>query len=209
MNVDHVDALRQFRYDVYKCFQRSRDTLFNTGDALMTETQAKSFFEVSQSLWFERKWPSLNEAFEDRRIDEKRLREIFAHYPPKPDTGKRLWIGIDASSIARPSAVTSADRTVQHVHNLPECKKPITFGWQFSTVVALPETPSSWTYILDQQRSASSGLAKSAAPWPSDCCLSGRVCCTWPAMPWIRRSNSSSVCAMPRLTTCWRPLKIY
>jgi hypothetical protein len=43
MNVDHVDALRQFRYDVYERFQRSRDTLFNTVDALMTETQAKSF----------------------------------------------------------------------------------------------------------------------------------------------------------------------
>lgn len=38
------------------------------------------------------------------------------------------------------------------MHNLPECKKPITFGWQFSTVVALPHTPSSWTSILDQRR---------------------------------------------------------
>jgi hypothetical protein len=80
------------------------------------------------------------------------LREIFAHYLPKPHPGKWQWIGIDASKIARPDAVTSADRTAQYVHNLPECKKPITFGWQFSTVVALPEDPSSWTYQLDQQR---------------------------------------------------------
>ena len=149
MNDDHADTLRQFRQDIYECFQRSRDALFNTVDALMTETQAKSFPEVSQSLWFERKWPSLYEAFEDGRIDEKRLRDIFAHYLPKPDAGKRLWVGIDASGIARPDAITSADRTAQHVHNLPECKKPITFGWQFSTVVVLPERPSSWTYILD------------------------------------------------------------
>ncbi len=35
---------------------------------------------------------------------------------------------------------------------MPECSKPITSGWQFSTLVALPDTPSSWTYILDQQR---------------------------------------------------------
>jgi hypothetical protein len=125
----------------------------------MTETQAKSFPEVSQSLWFERKWPSLYEAFEDGRIDEKYLREIFARYLPKPDQGKWLWIGIDASSIARPDAVTSPDRTAQHVHNLPACQKPITFGWQFSTVVVLPETPSSWTYILDQQRVASETTA--------------------------------------------------
>jgi len=101
----------------------------------------------------------LYQAFEDGRIDEKRLREIFAQNLPKPDAGKWLWIGIDGSHIARPDAITSADRTAQHVHNLPECKKPITFGWQFSTVVVLPETPSSWTYILDQQRVASNTTA--------------------------------------------------
>ena len=82
MSGDHIDTLRQFRYDVYECFQRSQDALFNTVDALMTETQAKSFPEVSQSLWFERKWPSLYESFEDGRIDEKRLRETLAHYLP-------------------------------------------------------------------------------------------------------------------------------
>jgi hypothetical protein len=61
-------------------------------------------------------------------------------------------LGIDVSGIARPRSVTSADRSAQHVHNLPACEKPVTYGWQFSTVVALPETPSSWTYVLDQQR---------------------------------------------------------
>jgi DDE superfamily endonuclease len=154
-----INTLRQFRHDLYDCFLRAKDALFNTMDALMTETQAKSFPEVSQSLWFERKWPSLYEAFEDGRIDEKHLRAIFARYLPKPAAGKWFWIGIDASSIARPDAVTSADRTAQHVHNLPECKKPVTFGWQFSTLVALAIPTSSWTYILDQQRVASGTTA--------------------------------------------------
>jgi len=36
--------------------------------------------------------------------------------------------------------------------NLPESSKPISYGWQFSTVVILPEQPSSWTAVLDQQR---------------------------------------------------------
>jgi hypothetical protein len=94
----------------------------------------------------------LYEAFEDGRIDDQYLREVFARYLPKCDAGTWQWIGIDASKIARPDAVTSADRTAQYVHNLPECKKPITFGWNYSTVVALPENPSSWTYQLDQER---------------------------------------------------------
>src|SRR5260221_11277600 len=150
-----INTLRQFRHDLYDCFPRAKDALFNTVDALMTETQAKSFPEVSQSLWFERKWPSLYEAFEDGRIEEKRLRETFARYLPKPDPGKWLWIGIEATKIARPKAVTSAESTAPQVHNLPECKKPITFARQFSTMVASADPSSSWTYILDQQRLAS------------------------------------------------------
>jgi hypothetical protein len=33
-----VNTVRQYRYDIYDCFLRSRDALFNTVDALMTET---------------------------------------------------------------------------------------------------------------------------------------------------------------------------
>jgi len=78
---------------------------------------------------------------------------------PKPQTQRYLWIGIDASNIARPRAITSADRTAQHVHNLPKGSKAVTYGWQFSTVVVLPEIPSSWTYLLSQRRIASSTTA--------------------------------------------------
>lgn len=155
-----ITTVSQFRHEVYSCFSRAKDALFNTVDALMTQTQAKSFPEVSQSLWFERKWSSLYEAFEDGRIDEKSLRKVlFRYLPMGAYGGKWLWMGIDASSIKRPEAVTSPDRTAQHVHNLPEGKKPITFGWQFSTLVALPQTPSSWTYVLDQQRVTSETTA--------------------------------------------------
>lgn len=157
------NTVRQYRHDVHDCFLRAKDALFNTVDALMTETPATSFPELSQSPWFERKWPSLYEAFEDGRIDEQRLRKIFARYLPKPETGTWLFIGIDASTIARPAAVTSADRMAQHVHNLPACKTPVTFGWQFSTVVALSEPVSSWTYLLDQQRISSQTTALAVA----------------------------------------------
>ncbi|HEY1350265.1 MAG TPA: transposase [Ktedonobacteraceae bacterium] len=126
-------------HDISNCIARARDALFNTVDALMAETRAKSFPEVSQSLGFERKWSSLYEALSDGRIDEKRLRSVlFRYLPTGVYVGKWLWLGIDASRIKRPEAVTSSDRTAQHVHNQPEWKKPITFGWQCSTLVALP-----------------------------------------------------------------------
>lgn len=49
-----INTLRPFRHDLSDSFLQGKDALFNTVDALMTETQAKSFPEVSQSLWFER-----------------------------------------------------------------------------------------------------------------------------------------------------------
>jgi hypothetical protein len=148
----NINILRQFRHDIFACFLRAGDALFNTVDALMTETQAKSLPELSESLWFERQWPSVYEAFEDGRIDQVSLQEVFARYLPQPEAAHWLWLGIDASSIMRPRAITSPDRSAQALHNLPGSKKLTTPGWQFSTVVALPEQPSSWTYVLSQRR---------------------------------------------------------
>jgi hypothetical protein len=148
----NINTLRQFRYDIYDCFEKAKDALFNTVDALMTEWSAKSLPEVTQSLWFERHWSSVYEAFKDGKIGQTYLQKVFVRYMPKPAEGNWLWIGIDTSGIARPSSVTSADRTALTVHNLPKSEKAITYGWQFSTMVVLSDPASSRTYILDQQR---------------------------------------------------------
>ncbi len=148
----NLNTLHRFRHEVYGCFTRAADALFNTVDALLTETQAQSFPELSLSPYFERRWCSLYEAFEDGRIDQQRLHRVFAKYLLRPVDGERVWLGLDATSIQRPQSKTSPDRTVVYVPNLPESSKPISYGWQFSTVVILPEQPSSWTAVLDQQR---------------------------------------------------------
>jgi hypothetical protein len=74
-----------------------------------------------------------------------------------------MWVGIDASRIERPESHTSAERTVVYKPNLPQNTKPITYGWQFSTLVVLPDQPSSWTYILDQERIKSTQKAVQVA----------------------------------------------
>jgi hypothetical protein len=144
--------LSTFRERLYRCFTRSRDALMNACDALLSETSARSFAELSLSPYFPRRWPSLYEAFQDGGLDRAELRKLLASEAPSPPTGKRLLLGIDASGIARPASPTLKDRSSQYVHNLPECKAPVTAGWQFSALVGLPETPSSWTYPLDNQR---------------------------------------------------------
>ena len=71
--------------------------------------------------------------------------------------------GIDASSIARPLSSTARDRTYVHQSNLPEGSVPTAPGWQFSTLTVLPDTPSSWTYILDNIRIQSEQTQRQAA----------------------------------------------
>ena len=116
----------------------------------LTETHAHSFPELSLSPFFERRWGSLYEAFEDGRIDQNRLRGVFAQVSAAAKRGGTVWLDIDATSIERPQSKTSPDRTVVYKTNLPESSNPISYGWQFSTVVLLPEQPSSWTAVLDQ-----------------------------------------------------------
>src|SRR6266853_1192307 len=89
--------------------------------------------------------------------------EVYARFLPQSYVQEVVWVGIDVSGIARPRARTSADRSALYVHNLPECKKPITFGWQFSTALVLPPTPSSWTYVLDQQRVSSARTGRNGS----------------------------------------------
>jgi hypothetical protein len=63
-----------------------------------------------------------------------------------------LVVAVDASNIERAFSETSPDRGYLYVHNLPECDKPVTVGWQFSTVVVVPPQASSHTYIVSNRR---------------------------------------------------------
>ena len=183
--------------------------MFDSIDALITEPQAKSFAELSLSPFFQRKWPSLYEAFEDGLIDRKRLQQVFLKYLPAQALGKRLVLGIDATQIERPFSQTSSDRTAMPMHNIPHTapKKStaITSGWKFSTLAVLPDHPSSETFILDQQRISSDTtdaqvafeqlreLVPKLSQRPLVLLDRGYVC-LW---LWCRRSRTGSGCAYP------------
>ena len=152
-----------FRHGLSACFLRAGAALGNTLDALLTDPSARSFPELSLSPFFQRRWSSLYQAVQDGQIDRAALQKLFVAHLPEPSPGQRLILGIDASSIYRPLAPTSRDRTAQFVHNLPHVKAPVQPGWSFSTLLVLPETPSSWTYLLDNQRIESSKTAAEVA----------------------------------------------
>jgi hypothetical protein len=149
----HFNTLDRLRQQIYGCFERSRDALFNLSDALLSESQACSLPELSLSAFFERCWPSVSEALQDGRINVERLREVFvqAELSGKP-TDEPIWVGIDSRSMQRLEAESSRDRGMIYVPNLPHATKPVSVGYQFSTLMLLPEQASSWVGILDQRR---------------------------------------------------------
>jgi hypothetical protein len=151
-----LTTLQEFRQEIYTSFERAGDSLFNTVDALISESQAQSFPELSLSAFFPRSWSSLYKAFKRGSINREELQNIFIKYIPLPFTEKRLILGIDATQIERPFSRTSPDRTAMPMHNIPHAspKKStvITFGWKYSTMVVLPDKSSSSTYLVDQQR---------------------------------------------------------
>jgi hypothetical protein len=144
----------------------------NLTDALLTETGARSFVELSLSPRFERRWPSLYQALDQGRIDRDALRATWVAHAPMPTPGHRWVLGLDASAIPRPYAETSRDRTAQLVPNLGSRRAVTRPGWSVSSLVVLPETPSGWTYHLDHRRISSSqtaaevGAAQLAATLP-------------------------------------------
>jgi hypothetical protein len=158
-----LNTLNRFRQALYHTFSRARDALFEVCDALVSESAAQRFAELSLSPHWRRRWCSLYAALRDGVIERAGLRATFAAHVPLPSAGQRLVLGVDVSHVARPESPTARDRTYQYVHNLPDCAAPVTVGWGFSAVVVLPETPSSWTYQLDNQRVPSERTAAQVA----------------------------------------------
>src|SRR5216684_912621 len=96
-------------------------------------------------------------------MDSERLRQSFVRLEPLSKAGQHVLLGGGSSSLCRPEANTSADRTMVPVPNLPECDHAVLAGWVISSVVLLPEEPGQGTFVLDTRRVASSGLATEVA----------------------------------------------
>src|SRR2546430_16894188 len=100
----NLNTLNEFRHAVCGCFKQAGDALFNTVDALSSETTAHSFPELSLSPLFERRWPSLYEAFEDGQIDAQQLRQVFVQFAPLPEAGPYVFFGSHTDKLDRPGA---------------------------------------------------------------------------------------------------------
>lgn len=158
----NLNTWKEIRHQTADCFERSRDALFELVDALCSEAQAQTLPELSLSPTFRRHWSSVYEALQDGRVNQHRWSEVWTAALLAQHQGP-VWLSVDSTSIARPEAETSPDRGIIYLPNLPHAAKPISVGWQFSTIMLLPETASSWGAIVSQRRIKTSETAVAVA----------------------------------------------
>lgn len=128
-----LNPWKTFRQHVYDCLEQRADALFSLCDGLLSSPQARSLPELSQSPFFERKWPRVYAALADGKIDLDQLQalcvcSVLAELP----TEEVVWLAVDATPAERPDAQTSQDRGYRHVSNresFPEHGKALRFLW--------------------------------------------------------------------------------
>lgn len=83
-------ALADYRRDLYRCFTRSRDALFDLGDALATAQSPSSSVHLALVPCYQRRFSSLYQALTDGKIEHAALHRLAVRSAPVPCPGERL-----------------------------------------------------------------------------------------------------------------------
>ncbi|MEV0461300.1 NF041680 family putative transposase [Catellatospora methionotrophica] len=143
--------LRRFRNDLYDCFTRWPDALFELVDAVSCPVVVASLAHLSLAAGAMRGHGSAYAALADGGIDTEQLRDVLAAARP---TSWRPDFAIDASTWARCDAECSPGRGFYYHPSRHSAGKPIVAGWYYSWLVGLSPDADSWTAPLDAARLA-------------------------------------------------------
>jgi hypothetical protein len=155
---DNVTRLVEFREVVYtRVFQKRRDTLFDTLDALLLGGTFTSFAYLSQSERFQRKWPSLYAAVEDGQVDTQALCQLLVEQLPQ--TGICVF-PLDSTSWSRPRSRVLKDLQYVYQASSDVDGGHITVGYSYSLLEWCAETHTSWSLPLDVRRISSEQTAQ-------------------------------------------------
>jgi len=177
--VDPFERLCLFRQSAYSCLGSAQDALFELGDSVLLTPSANSFAELSLCPAFRRRWPSVYEALEDSRPDRDALLRLYVSQ--MPSEARPLLAG-DHTPWPRLSARTLRARTYVHQSTKIKGNKPITIGYNFSTIAWIPSEKGSWAIPLLHERivSTETPIEKGAAQLRAACAqMEGRPISLW------------------------------
>jgi hypothetical protein len=141
--------LEEFRQAAYNYLGRAHDATFELTDAILLTRNAYSLADLSLSLVFRRKWPSIYEALQDSRPQRQKLMQLYIKQMPIQG---RLLLAGDHTAWSRPDALTLQERTIEHCSATVAGNKPITIGQGYSTIAWIPENSGSWALPLRHEQ---------------------------------------------------------
>src|ERR1051326_8075757 len=149
--VDGQAELHRLRNDLYDCFTRWPDALFELVDAISCPIPVTSVAHLSLAAGAMRGHGSGYAALAAGGIDTDRLRDVLAAARPvdwRPD------FAVDASTWARCDAECSPGRGYYYHPSRHSAGQPIVAGWCYSWLVGVTPDADSWTAPLDAVRLA-------------------------------------------------------
>jgi hypothetical protein len=141
--------LRRFRGEVYDCFDRRADALFDLVDGICAPVTVAGVAYLSLAPGARRGHGAAYGALSVGRIDEGLLGDVLARFRP---AGWRPDFAVDASVWARCDAECSPGRGFYHHPGRSSAGQPIVAGWCYSWLVGLSAGSDSWTAPLDACR---------------------------------------------------------
>jgi hypothetical protein len=145
--------LVRFRGELYRCFARRGDALFELCDAVLCRPERVHMLaELSLEPECRRGHGAVYDAVNAGRVQVARLRRALAGLPlPAWDDG-RIRLAADVSNWLRPDAATSAERLFCHCYARGKGNAQMIPGWPYSVIAALEPGRTSWTLPLDAVR---------------------------------------------------------
>jgi len=146
-------VLAGFRGELYRCFTRRPDALFELADAVLCRPgRVHMLAELSLEPECRRGHGAVYDAVNCGQVQFARLRRALAGLLlPAWDDG-RIRLAADVSNWLRPDAETSPERLFCHCYARGKGNAQMIPGWPYSFVAALEPGRSSWTLPLDAVR---------------------------------------------------------
>jgi hypothetical protein len=141
--------LDQFRAELYACFTRRADALFELGDALLCAQAVGSLPHLRLEPVCRRGWGSAYAALACGRIDAERLRDLLASHLPDGDPPV---FAVDVTTWPRCDAECSPERGYYYHPSRHSAGQPIIAGWAYQWITQLSFDRDSWTAPVDARR---------------------------------------------------------
>ena len=149
MTLEPLATLAAFRRELYRCFDRRADALFELTDALLTADPIASPAYLSLEPVHRRGWGSLYAALAHGHIDDAGLRTLIGRHPLAD--GPPIY-AVDVSVWPRCDAETSPERGYYYHPSRHAAGQPIVAGWAYQWVAQLRLSRDSWTAPVDVRR---------------------------------------------------------